>query len=105
MIDEIWIKFDKDNSGYLDKQETRNFLKNILGSMGEREFSEDDFFRFFTEFDSDNNGIITKNEMRRFIVQVIGQKEASQMTIVGFTNFKKVCFSILTAVESDLDQR
>ena len=51
-IDDIWKNYDKDNSGFLDKGETREFVKNTLSEMGENgEFSESDFEACFKEFD------------------------------------------------------
>ncbi len=67
ILEGIWLTYDKDNSGYLDKQETHRFVKCVLSNMGEVEVSNDSFERFFREFDTDRNGIITKNEMRNFI--------------------------------------
>ena len=72
LIDGIWSQFDKDNSGCLDKNETRAFMKSVLFHMGEREFSEGDFNKFFLDFDSDKNGFITKSEMRAFIHKATG---------------------------------
>lgn len=43
VIDEIWVKYDADNSGSLDIDEAREFVKDILGGLGgtgENEFSE-----------------------------------------------------------------
>ena len=36
-VDEIWQVYDEDNSGSLDKEETRNFVKHTLGSQLEEE--------------------------------------------------------------------
>ena len=33
-VNEIWIQYDDDNSGFLDKEETRTFMTNILSDMG-----------------------------------------------------------------------
>ena len=72
-IDDIWKQYDKDNSGFLDKSETKNFIKNTLSEMGESgEFSEADFAACFKEFDKDNSGTITKDEMKIFIKKVAG---------------------------------
>ena len=72
-IDDIWKTYDKDNSGYLDKQETKQFVKNTLSEMGENgEFSEADFEACFKEFDKDGNGTISKDEMKIFIKKVAG---------------------------------
>lgn len=72
-IDEIWKNYDKDNSGFLDKQEAKNFIKNTLSEMGEDgEFSEADFEACFREFDKDGNGAISREEMKIFIKKVAG---------------------------------
>ena len=72
-IDDIWKTYDKDGSGYLDKAETKQFVKNTLSEMGENgEFSEADFEACFKEFDKDGNGTISKDEMKIFIKKVAG---------------------------------
>ena len=72
-IDDIWKTYDKDNSGFLDKQETKVFVKNTLSEMGESaEFAEQDFEACFKEFDKDGNGTISKDEMKIFIKKVAG---------------------------------
>ena len=72
-IDDIWKTYDKDNSGFLDKGETRQFVKNTLTEMGETgDFSETDFDACFKEFDKDGNGTISKDEMKIFIKKVAG---------------------------------
>jgi hypothetical protein len=43
VIDSIWDKYDADNSGSLDQNEARSFVKDILGGLGgtgENSFSE-----------------------------------------------------------------
>jgi Ca2+-binding EF-hand superfamily protein len=72
-IDDIWKTYDKDNSGFLDKLETKAFVKNTLTEMGENgEFSEGDFESCFKEFDKDGNGTISRDEMKIFIKKVAG---------------------------------
>ena len=72
-IDDIWKNYDKDNSGFLDKEETKEFVKNTLNEMGETgEFAEQDFEACFKEFDKDGNGTISKDEMKIFIKKVAG---------------------------------
>ena len=72
-IDDIWKTYDKDNSGFLDKEETKEFVKNTLTEMGENgEFSESDFEACFKEFDKDGNGTISRDEMKVFIKKVAG---------------------------------
>ena len=72
-IDAIWKAYDKDDSGFLDKAETKTFVKNTLSEMGENgEFSEADFEACFKEFDKDGSGTISKDEMKIFIKKVAG---------------------------------
>merc|ERR1712028_124598 len=77
-VDDIWAEYDKDNSGALDKDETKAFVKKTLcdmeGSDG-GEFSEEDFDACFAEFDKDKSGTIEKDEMAVFIKKVAGLGE------------------------------
>ena len=34
-VDEIWTKYDDDGNGYLDKDETKRFVKDTLRDMTE----------------------------------------------------------------------
>ena len=55
-VEDIWKTYDKDNSGFLDKKETRLFVSATLGEMGEKgDFSEAEFEACFKEFDKDGN--------------------------------------------------
>ena len=60
----IWAVFDDDDSGYLDIKETKNFVRTILNSIMEVEYSEERFLKLFKELDSDNSGTIDKDEIR-----------------------------------------
>lgn len=77
MINQIWDQYDLDNSGVLDKAETRRFVKKVLFNMGEREFKEEEFVKLFEDFDTDGNGFITRQEMKSFLKHVIPVKEQS----------------------------
>ena len=72
-VEDIWKEYDKDNSGSLDKSETKKFVKNTLSEMNDNgEFSEADFEACFAEFDKDGSGTIEKDEMAVFIKKVAG---------------------------------
>ena len=78
-VDDIWAEYDKDNSGTLDKEETKLFVKKTLVDMTSGEsggqgddFSDEDFEACFKEFDKDGNGTIEKDEMAVFIKKVAG---------------------------------
>ena len=76
-VEDIWAEYDKDNSGTLDKEETKLFVKKTLvdmtsGEGGGDDFSDEDFEACFKEFDKDGNGTIEKDEMAVFIKKVAG---------------------------------
>ena len=64
-IESIWLLYDQDHSGYLDKDETKKFVQNILNNAGENnKYSESNFEKCFKEFDMDGSGTISKDEMK-----------------------------------------
>ena len=68
IIEEIWAQFDTDKSGALSKNETRNFVKNLLGRLSEEpKIPEEELNILFKDMDEDNNGTISKEEMNYFI--------------------------------------
>ena len=72
-IESIWEEYDDDNSGELDKQETRRFLEDLFSATGESlDFSAEEFESFFNEFDENGDGTIHKTEMREFLKSVCG---------------------------------
>ena len=72
-VDEIWSKYDDDNNGYLDKQETKRFVQDTLADMADGAgFNDDDFDQCFREFDKDGSDTIERGEMVQFIKQVAG---------------------------------
>jgi len=47
-VDDIWREYDKDNSGALDKEETKKFVQDTLGNLGSGdEFSDEAFDEVF----------------------------------------------------------
>ena len=72
-VDDIWLEYDKDGSGALDKEETKKFVDNTLSEMPDGgEVMESDFEVCFKEFDKDGSGTIEKEEMAAFIKKVAG---------------------------------
>ena len=72
-VDEIWSKYDTDGNGNLDKEETKQFVRDTLSDMSDGAgFNDEDFDQCFREFDKDNSGTIEKGEMVQFIKQVAG---------------------------------
>ena len=77
IVDDIWNTYDQDNSGALDREETRRFMENTLkemseGGAGSEAISDEDFDATFKEFDKDGSGTIEKAEMAAFIKKVSG---------------------------------
>jgi Ca2+-binding EF-hand superfamily protein len=73
VIDQIWSTYDVDNSGELDKEETKKFVQDTLGNLGSGdEFSDEAFSEVFATFDKDGSGNIDKAEMVTFIKQLLG---------------------------------
>ena len=74
-VDEIWQTFDVDNSGQLDFDEAKRFVKHTLSEAQDgrgKELSDDDFAQTFKEFDGDNSGMIDRAEMIEFLKTVAG---------------------------------
>ena len=70
-IDDIWSRYDADNSGALNKEETKMFACKILGK-DDATYSDEEFDIVFKEFDDDDSGTIEKSEMAAFVKKVTG---------------------------------
>merc|ERR1712183_88178 len=85
VVEDIWGTYDKDNSGALDKEETKQFVKDTLKEMADGddndEFNEEDFNKCFEEFDKDGSGTIEKDEMALFIKKVAGLSEIQALDL------------------------
>ena len=67
-VDKIWRQFDVDNSGALDKAETKRFLETVLADCPPpNNYEESRFEETFTLIDTNKNGLIEKGEMVAFI--------------------------------------
>ena len=73
-VDDIWKTYDTDNSGSLDKEETKKFVTQTLSEMQDADgnIDADEFEKTFKEFDKDNSGTIERDEMAAFIKKVAG---------------------------------
>ena len=68
VINQYWHKYDKDGSGELDKDETKKFVQEAIGGMGDAdEFTSEAFDAIFETFDKDGSGTIEKDEMIEFL--------------------------------------
>ncbi|OQR99810.1 hypothetical protein THRCLA_21789 [Thraustotheca clavata] len=73
-VDTIWEAYDQDDSGYLDRIETRKFVYHLIA-----EYEKDgdkvppvNFEECFEAFDVDGNGNLSRKEMRTFVEQLMG---------------------------------
>ena len=73
MVYKIFAKYDKDRSGFLEKQEVLKLLDEILISQGRPQTTQTQFNRFFAEFDDNGDGVISKNECYNFVNNFINQ--------------------------------
>lgn len=69
----LWNTYDADNSGALDKEETKHFLQEALGNFGSARtmLSEENFENVFNQFDTDGSGTIERGEMADVIKQLL----------------------------------
>ena len=72
-VDDIWLQYDTQGVGYLDKPATHKFMMDVLTKMSDSfQFSDEDFEKCFEDFDDDASGTIEKEEMILFIKGVAG---------------------------------
>lgn len=78
-IDEIALnifnKYDKDKSGYLDKSETLKMLDDILINQGRPKTTISQFNRFFADYDKNGDGVISRKEVTAFVKKFLGVPE------------------------------
>ena len=75
IVDKIWLEFDTDNSGFLEKDETRKFLQVVLKDMDVDDSYEDSRFeQTYAAIDANGDGVIKKEEMAYFIRMMLAIK-------------------------------
>lgn len=73
VVDDIWAQYDKDNNGFLDKEEAKSFVIKTLADLGgDNQFSDEAYEETFGVFDKDGSGTISRGEMVSFIKEVAG---------------------------------
>ena len=73
IINEIWQDYDKDKSGYLDKKETLQFVKETLEMAGQsyHMMSNQKFEELFKIVDASHDNKLSKKEMKVFILKIV----------------------------------
>ena len=69
-VEDLWGKFDQDNSGELDYIETKKLVVFILGGSA-KSFSETEFKMIFNEFDTNGDQHISRSEMLYFLKKIL----------------------------------
>ncbi len=73
IVDRIWIEWDKDQSGSLDKAETREFLKYAMKDFPQG-YDDSKFDETFNVIDTDGDGLMDKQELAYFIKSLLKKK-------------------------------
>ena len=69
-LENIWGDYDKDKTGQLDKEQSRQFVQQVsLVIQRDKAYNYDKskFDQMFMIFDEDKNGMLSKAEMCQFI--------------------------------------
>lgn len=72
-LDDMWLQFDFDNNGVLDRRECKGFVDELVKNIGAdraKNYNRLQFDYYFNKFDDNSNGFIEKTEMAGFIKQV-----------------------------------
>ena len=73
IVDKIWAEWDKDNSGELDKDETREFLQHVFKDMPGHAYDDSKFDETFSAIDANGDGLMQKSELAYFIRVLLKQ--------------------------------
>lgn len=68
----VFLKYDKDNSGFIDIKEMKNLLIDIGAEFGREPPSDEIVMKFFKIFDFDSNGKISKAELFDLLITLWG---------------------------------
>ena len=72
-VDEIWVKWDRDQNGTLDKTEMRGFVEATIAQSGiNKVVTDEEFNQIFAQFDIDNSSTIERDEMAVFVKRMAG---------------------------------
>ena len=72
LLDEIFEKYDADENGYLDLDETKIFLKDYLkkGPLNFISLCDEAFEGTFYEMDTNYDGVISRMELRIWLITI-----------------------------------
>ena len=79
MAKDIWKKYDRDGNGFLDEDEIRNFVADVLNNVDleqsfpiEKKESNFDVKEIFSQIDLNGNGKVEFEEMADFLLRISG---------------------------------
>ena len=79
MAKDIWKKYDRDGNGFLDEDEIRNFVADVLNNVDleqsfpiEKKESNLDVKEIFSQIDLNGNGKVEFEEMADFLLRISG---------------------------------
>lgn len=88
-VDEIFLYYDKDNSGTLDPKELTNFFNEIFKKMNDSNYvNENDVLKAIKNLDEDFNGVANKEEIFKVLKKMLGvnQQESYSRQETGYSS-------------------
>ena len=82
-VDKIFLKYDVNRSGYLEKRECLRLVDDLLAAKGQPLANVSQFNRIFAEYDINNDGVISRTEMARFVRKFIKTGEILPLDQIG----------------------
>ena len=71
VVNELWSKYDKDDSNALEKEEAFTYIKDVMAELNPSAvMSEDMLDQAFGSLDLDSNGSLSKAEFKTFVVKL-----------------------------------
>ena len=74
MVEKAFKDADKDNSGFIDRNELKDVLSKVAKDLKLPQVTDDDVKRYLAKLDLDNNGVITQNEFGKLFQEMIAAK-------------------------------
>lgn len=75
MVKKIFSKYDKDNSGELERKESLKLINDVFKSVGKRPVTHALFNQIFNQFDVNSDGVLSEAEMSQFVIKYINELE------------------------------
>ena len=64
-LEDVFKTYDRDCSHFLDRKETRKFIKDMLLEIGlEESIDDEEFEEIYNKFDLNHDGVLQKSELK-----------------------------------------